>query len=206
MLTQKIKSLLSPFKKAPSQPSVDQLKRERIRLDRLLNKSQDEISTVEVQKGELFKRGQAVTSRRERESLARQIKRLDSNSKHQHRCVHVLSKQLSVLDGLICVRENAAMVKQMASGSVLNGMPTGDLARLIEESNVEGAFELEKVEEMAQLFEDGSTHGEYELEGDIKSIVDAMEDASPLAEALGNACSEYPVPSHAAEAQHMEAI
>jgi len=194
------------FKKTPKASNnlnnitTDQLQRERVRLDHFLNQAQNELNDIEQNKADLFEKGRTSASQRHRESIARQIQRLDISARHRTQRVKVLSAQLQALEGLVSVKENQNLIQQMEVGSAISKLPIDQIQRLVEDATVAGRFQMEKFARVSQTLESAMDQMPDDHNEDLHSILEAMEDASmplpAMPDVTANAESSRPAEPH----------
>jgi hypothetical protein len=181
-----IKGLLSG-RKGIDRIGVDALKHEKIRLEQMERRVSREMDSIETRKHELFLKGKDETSSRQRLALARKIKELDSSARAKEQQLAFFHKHLRIIDGLLQIKENMALLKELKIGSLISGMSVEELTAYVEKATVEGQFEMEKFTTLLSSL-DGAMEAAEEVapDADLAAIVDAMEQAR-AAEEAGNA-------------------
>ncbi len=156
---------------------VDELTREKVRVEQIERRISREFDRTEGQKEQLFRRGTDRTGRRWRTMLARKIKQLDRRARAKEQQLALLSRHLRIIDGLLRVKENLATLRQLELGSVISAMPLSDLTEYVEKASVEGQFEMEKFARLVGVLDGTLDAEDYEDEADVEEIVAAMEEA-----------------------------
>jgi hypothetical protein len=164
--------------------SIEELKREKIRLeqkDRLVGKEMD---NLESEKHRLFLKGKDESSSRQRLALARKIKELDDRVRAKERDVAFFHKHLRIVDGLLQIKERMALLKELKVGSIITNMSGEELTAYVEKATIQGQFEMEKFTSLLESLEGAMEAGqEVETDSDLTAIVAAMEQARAAEEA-----------------------
>jgi len=163
--------------------SVEELKHEKIRVEQMEKRLSREVQDLESQKQKLFLKGKDEASNRQRLMLARKIKQLDSRGRVKGQQLGLFSKHLGIIDGLLQVKENMALLQQFKLGSVVSKMPLAELTAYVEKASVEGQFEMEKFTTLLGALEGSMEMSEEEEGEDVKAIMVAMEEAHAAEEA-----------------------
>lgn len=172
-----LKKLFSS-KKSLDKVTLDELKRERVRVEQQESKLIKDVEDIEKKKQALFVKGKDETSQRQQMIIARKIKELDVDSRNKDKLLHFMSRQLRVISGFEQIKENQRMFKEMGMSSLINKMDMNELQRYVEKAIVEGAFQMEKFTTILNELEGTALGGEYaEEDRDIIAIVDAMHQA-----------------------------
>jgi hypothetical protein len=87
-------------------------------------------------------------------------------------------KHLRIVDGLLQIKENMALLKELKIGSIITNMSVEDLTAYVEKATIQGQFEMEKFTSLLESL-DGATEiaGGTEVDSDLSAIVAAMEEA-----------------------------
>ena len=163
--------------------SVEQLRREKIRVEQMEGRVQREVGQIEARKETLFRQGTDDPSARQRVAIAHKIKELDSRAQAKSRQAAFFSKHLRIIHGLLQIKENMALLKELRLGSIISKMPVEELTRYVEKACVEGQFEMEKFASMLSSLEAAGAEDAVENDPDISAIVAAMEQARAAEEA-----------------------
>ena len=82
---------------------LDDLKREKVRLEQEERKMLSDVRNLEAEKRKLFEEGVRNSSEREQRVMARRIKELDEQAKNMDQNLQGISKQMRILNGLMQV-------------------------------------------------------------------------------------------------------
>jgi len=164
--------------------SIDELKHEKIRLEQVERRISRDVDTLEAHKHELFLKGKDETSSRQRVALARKIKELDARARSKSQQLAFFHKHLRIIDGLLQIKENIDLVRQLKVGSVITNMSVEELTGYVEQATVQGQFEMEKFASLLESLEGAMDAGDVvEDDADLTAIVAAMEEARAAEEA-----------------------
>jgi hypothetical protein len=178
-----IKDLLGR-KKGIDRVDIDELKHEKIRLEQLERRVGNEVDQIEAHKNELFMKGKDETSSRQRVALARKIKELDARAHAKSQQLAFFHKHLRIVDGLLQIKENIELLKELRVGSVITNMSVEELTAYVEQATVQGQFEMEKFTSLLESLEGAMEAGQdAEIDKDLTAIVAAMEQAHAAEEA-----------------------
>jgi hypothetical protein len=188
-VTDLLKGLFGGKPKTFEAVSIDELRRERIRIEQEESRLIKKLDEMERSKQTLFEKGTDEVSQRQQLVVARKIKELDQQARNFDQTLRLLSRQLRVIAGFLHVKENKQLLQKTAVSSLLAKMDLADLQRFIEAATVEGQFQMDKFEEILGTLED------YELD-----VTAAGEDADTLAivEAMNRARAAKDVNAEAA--------
>ena len=165
-------------KKTIEKVSLDEFKRERIRIEQEESRIIKKIGEIERHKEELFRKGKEEASRRQQLIIARKIKEVDSRSKSYDQSARMLSRQLRVLNGFIHLKEHQSLIEKTAVSSLLSTMELGSLQKYIEAATVEGQFQMDKFENIMESMEyQEGVAITAEEDIDTLAIVEAMNEA-----------------------------
>ena len=171
-----IKGLFTGKKRLDS-VTVEELRRERIRLEQVEQRVGREIDELETRKKDLFAKGKDESSQRQQIALARKIKELDASAQAKDRQLAMVSRQMRILGGLSTLKENQSMMKEMGVSSINSKKDLSDLQAFVEKATVEGQFQMERFAEILKTME---VPEGMELAGeddDTLAIVAAMQEA-----------------------------
>ena len=173
-----VKGLFGGRKRTLNDLSMDELRREKTRLEQQEKKRIEEVEELERKKQELFQKGVEVGSERQRRILARKIKELDVEAKNIDKRLKFISRQLRVVNGFIQLKKNQALMEQMGLSDVISRMDIQELEKYVEKASVEGEFNFDKLNEVLRSIEE--TERLVDMAGedkDIEDILKAMEEA-----------------------------
>jgi len=191
-----ILNTISPEKKAEAAPratgtnkasiedlAIDDLRREKIRLDQEERKLLARLREVEAEKRKLFEDGVRNASEREQRVFARRIKEKDVEASNMDRMLQAISKQMRILNGLIQIKESSRMMNESGIADVLKGLDLQDLVSYIDKASVDGEFHVDKFDEIINAIEEAdSLSPEYKEDKDVMDIMKAMQQAREAAD------------------------
>lgn len=164
--------------------SAEELKREKIRLEQVDRRVSHEMDQAEALKHELFLKGKDETSSRQRLALARKIKELDARAQGKQQQLAFFHKHLRIVDGLLQIKENIDLLKELKVGSVISSMSVPELTAYVEQATVEGQFEMEKFTALLDSLEGAmDIRAVADVDKDLTAIVAAMEQAKAAEDA-----------------------
>jgi len=173
-----LKGLFGGKPKTLESVSIDELRRERIRIEQEEARQIKKLDELEKNKQVLFEKGTDEPSQRQQVIVARKIKELDQQGRNFDQTLKLLSRQLRIIAGFLHVKENKELLKKTAISSLLATMDLADLQRFVEAATVEGQFQMDKFEHILGTLED------YDLDtaaasedADTLAIVEAMNRA-----------------------------
>ncbi len=195
-----LSSLLGSKRKF-SKIALDEIRKERIRLEQAEIKLLDEVSNLEKEKKDLFARGASENSQRMQLVMARKIKELDSRAKGRDKQLSMISRQLRVLSGMAMLKENEALTKDMGISSIIGSMDLMDLEKYIERAMVDGEFQMEKLGSVLEALEGAeNTLVGADEDDDTMAIVAAMQ-AAAASQSAGEATGDAAIETGLADVQ-----
>jgi hypothetical protein len=158
--------------------SLDDLRREKIRLDQEERKLLTRLQDVEKQKRNYFEEGVRSASVREQGVAARKIKELDVEANNMDRILNAISKQKRIINGLLQVKDRERVNQESSLSGLLKNMDLQDLIMYIDRSSVDGEFNDDKLNELIHTLEgnDAVLPGIKE-EKDVQDIISKMQQA-----------------------------
>jgi len=155
---------------------LDDLRREKIRLEQEERKMLANLREVEAQKRKLFEEGVRNASEREQRAVARRIKELDMQSHNMDRMMQTVSKQMRIINGLIQVKERARLMAESGISSILKDIDLQDLIIYIDKASVDGEFHMDKFDELLRTLEQADAISPQMSEDqDVLDIVKQMQ-------------------------------
>ena len=163
--------------------SLDDLKRERIRLDQEEKKYSRRIEEIEEDKKRLFMEGKDETSQRKQTILARKIKEKDAEAKNVDRNLQFFSRQLRIINGFVQLKENQRILQQSGISAIISNVDLQELQIYVDQATIDGVFHLDKFADILGTLE-GSDKviGPVKEDKDIMAIVAAMQEAKAAEE------------------------
>jgi hypothetical protein len=170
-------------KKGLDDLKMDELNRERIRLEQEERKMLAEIQKLESDKRKLFEDGTRKTSELEQRVLARSIQELDHKARERERNLQAISKQKRIIGGLIEVKERMRVMSESGISAVLKNIDMGDLLTYVDKASVDGEFHMDKFNEMLRtLGQADNIRPEITEDQDVLDIVKEMQLARAAAD------------------------
>ncbi len=149
---------------------LDELRKEKIRLDQEEKKMMLRLDQLEEEKKKVFMQGRNEPSERKKMVLARKFKELDAQAKSMERNMQYFSKQLRIINGFMNLKENQRILKESGISSVIARMDLQELQIYVDQASIDGTFQIEKLQEVLGTLEEGGS-----LAGDIPEDKDVME-------------------------------
>lgn len=154
---------------------LDDMKREKVRLDLEERKTLAEVRDLETQKRKLFEEGIKSAGTREAKIIARKIKEVDGQAANLDRLLDSLSQQTRLINGLIQAKDLARIQKESGIGSMLADFDLQDLVIFIDNAYIDGEFNQAKINEMLGVLDrQGMEHSKVE-DQDINDIMKQFE-------------------------------
>lgn len=172
-------------KKSLDKVSLDELRREKIRLDREESRFISRTELIERQKEQLFQQVVNEASQVRETILARKIKERDEEGKGQLRLARHLGHQLRIVNGLIAIKEESRIMSKEAVG-LLSKIPFDDLVSYLEKATTNGDFERDRIKELLKGVEEGQTLISSPLgeeDEDVQTIIAIAQKVRSQAEA-----------------------
>jgi membrane protease subunit (stomatin/prohibitin family) len=162
---------------------LDDLKREKVRLDQRERTMISEIQDIETEKRKLFEEGVRNNIQREQRIIARHIKELDQRAQNMDRMLQTISKQMRILSGQVTLKERSRIMAESGIASVLKTIDLQDLVVLIDLASVDGEFQEEKFDDLLRALEGSGAHTpEISEDEDVLQIMREMQMASEAAD------------------------
>ena len=165
-------------KKRLEKISIDELRKERLRLEQIEHRIGREIDDLEKRKGQLFQKGKDEASQRQQIAIARKIRELDGSAKGKDGQLAMISRQMRILAGLTTIKENNSLVQELGVSSIVSKMDLDELQSYVEKATVEGQFQMERFAQILKAMDTGDGLELAEAEdADTLAIVAAMQEA-----------------------------
>ncbi len=158
--------------------SLDDLRREKIRIEMEERKMLSRLRALEAKKFRLFEEGSRTDSDREQRVFARQIRDKDLQAHNMDRMLQAFSKQMRILTGLIQVKERQRHLQSSGLGDILNGIDLQDLMHYVDQASVDGKFHINKFDDILNAMEEADAmRPALHEDEDVLSILHAMQQA-----------------------------
>lgn len=156
--------------------SMDDLQREKVRLDQEQRKMLAQLRDLEGEKKKLFAEGVRNASEREQRVIARRIKEVEQRIEGMDRMMQSLSKQLRTVNGLLMIKERVRMQSESGLTSMIGQIDLGDLVTYVDKASVDGEFQMEKFDTVLNAMEQAENISpQYSEEQDVLDIVRQMQ-------------------------------
>jgi hypothetical protein len=173
-----IKKALGAHGKSLDDLPLDDLRREKIRLDQEEAKLIRDVEKVETQKKDLFQKGVNESSQRQQMIVARKIKELDAQAKNMDRQLEFLSRQLRIVNGFMQLKENQRYLKESGLIGVLGKIDLEELQEYVDKASIDGGFQMDKFTAILGTMEEGQqVLGQPQADADVMEIVRLMQQA-----------------------------
>ena len=172
-------------KKSIARISLDEFRREKIRLDREESRFIGRSEQIERQKEQLFKQLVNEPSQVRETTLARKIKERDEEGKGYIRLSRYLGHQLRIVNGLIAIKEETRMMTKEAVG-LLSKIPFDELFSYMEKATTSSDFERGRIKDLLKIIEEGESLASSPLadeDEDVQKIVAIAQETRSHAEA-----------------------
>lgn len=156
--------------------SMDDLQREKVRLDQEQRKMLAQLRDLEGEKKKLFAEGVRNASEREQRMIARRIKEVEQSIEGKDRMMQSLSKQLRTTNGLLMIKERVRMQSESGIASLISQIDLGDLVTYVDKASVDGEFQMNKFDQVLNAMEEAENISpQYSEEQDVLDIVRQMQ-------------------------------
>jgi len=172
-------------KKSIDKISLDDLRHEKIRLDREESRFIGRSNQIEKQKEQLFQQLVNEPSQIRQMTLARKIKERDEEGKSHIRLSRYLGHQLRIVNGLIAIKEETRMMTKEAVG-LLSKVPFDELFSYMEKATTSSDFERDRIKDLLKILEEGEILAYSPLadeDEDVRKIVAIAQEVHNHAEA-----------------------
>ena len=158
--------------------TMDELRREKIRLEQEEGKLAHRVEQLEKQKQQLFTRGKDEPSALQQRILASKIKEVDVQAKNQGKNLRFISRQLRIINGFLQIKENERLLKESGISSLISTIDLATLRTYVEQASIEGVFQLDKFQDiLTTLEETDRVVGDVEEDKDVLDIMKAFQEA-----------------------------
>lgn len=159
--------------------TMDDLDREKIKLDLQERKQIQQTQTLERQKEKFFAQGIRESSDQMKLYYARKVKELDSDVRLNDRVLRALSHKIRIYNGIVSVKKWMQILSDDKK-SLLNNLSLVDLTKWIERNTAEGELRQLQLDRLVSAVESG-TLGTDDMdvneEGDVQQIFTVMKNA-----------------------------
>jgi hypothetical protein len=157
--------------------TMDELQREKIRLEHEEARRAKRVEELESQKKGLFLKGMDEPSRLQRRILARKLKDLDVEAKNMDKQLRFISKQLRIVNNFIQIKENQRLYDRLGVWWIISRLDIQTLQKYVEDASIEGELQEKKLVSILRALEDTEKAiGELEEDRDIINIMGLWEE------------------------------
>jgi len=164
-------------KKTLATVSMDELRRERIRLEQEERRYTRRVDEVEEEKKSLFMKGKDESSRRRQVIAARKIKEKEAEAKNAERNLQLFSRQLRILNGFIQLKENERILKQSGISNLISTVDLQELQMYVDDATIDGVFHMDKFSDILHTLERSGEAGAMTEDAEVADLVKAMQAA-----------------------------
>jgi hypothetical protein len=162
---------------------LDDLNREKIRLEQEERKILSDLKKIESEKRKLFEEGVRNASQREQLVIGRRIRDLDQQATNMDRMLQAISKQLRIINGLAQLKERVRINAESGLASIIASMDLGEVVNYVDRASVDGEFQMSKFDDVLRAMEKAdAVSPQYTEEDDVLDIVRQMQMAREAAD------------------------
>ena len=166
----KLKNLFSKNKNPLDMP-LDKLKESKIKLDIQIRKLEDEIANIDNQITALFEKAKMAKSKSEELTIATKIKTLSQKKKQLQNSHALLNKQMRLVDNLLVIKENEAILKSTPLWNILNKMSPEELERALIDLRLNSENVINTLNVALGITDDALSMASEEHDEDIEEIL-----------------------------------
>ena len=181
------------FRKGPrslDDISLEELRREEVRLQQQEKRFVKEIDDLEEQKKVLFADGKAAAgSKPKQRSVAQRLVGVDREVKMTDRKLRTISKQLHAINNFLYLKQSRRELEGSGLFGLINQMDLEELDTWIERASIDGELNVKKLEDMlARVSSSMDLAGEIGEDPEVAAIMEMFQeegDVSDLDSVLG---------------------
>jgi hypothetical protein len=166
----KLKTFFSKNKNPLDMP-LDKLKESKIKLDIQIRKLEDEIANIDNQITALFEKAKMAKSKSEELTIATKIKTLSQKKKQLQNSHALLNKQMRLVDNLLVIKENEAILKSTPLWNILNKMSPEELERALIDLRLNSENVINTLNVALGITDDALSMASEEHDEDIEEIL-----------------------------------
>jgi hypothetical protein len=166
----KLKNLFSKNKNPLDMP-LDKLKESKIKLDIQIRKLEDEIANIDNQITALFEKAKMAKSKSEELTIATKIKTLSQKKKQLQNSHALLNKQMRLVDNLLVIKENEAILKSTPLWDTLSKMSPEELERALIDLRLDSENVINTLNVALGITDDALSMASEEHDEDIEEIL-----------------------------------
>lgn len=171
------------MKKQPKNPieqlTVEELRAMRVRMEFSRDKVLKEIKSLESQKADFFQQGAGTAEARGRRLAAQRIKEAEEQIKQLDQQLAFHEKHLQLISRFEFMKRNSNQAMENGIDKLLGSMDTGELRKYIDEIKLNGAVNMDRLDELSTLLGEALNTGlTGETDPEIARLMFEMERAS----------------------------
>lgn len=156
--------------------TMDDLQREKVRLDQEQRKMLAQLREMEANKKKMFAEAVRNTSQREQMVIARSIKEVELRIEGMDRMMQSISKQLRTVNGLILIKERVRMQSESGLTSLIGTIDLNDLVTYVDKASVDGEFQMNKFDQVLNAMEQAENISpQYSEDQDVLEILHQIQ-------------------------------
>ena len=166
-------------KRSLTRLTMEELDREKIKLDLQERKQIQQTQTLERQKEKMFAQGLRESSDQMKLYYARKVKELDSDVRLNDRVLRALSHKIRVYNGIVSVKKWMQVLSEDKK-SLINKLSLAELTQWIEKNTVDGELRQQQLDGLVDVVEQGTgviADVDANEESDIQQIFSVMKNA-----------------------------
>ncbi len=166
-------------KRSLDRVAMDELDREKVKLDLQQRKQIQQIQQLEREKEKSFAQGIKETSSQMKLYYARKVKELDSDVRLNDRVLKAQAHKIRIYNGIVSVKKWMQILSEDKK-SLLNKLSLSELTQWIEKNTVDGELRQQQLEQLVGAVESGTgIIGEVgsNEEEDVQKIFGLMQEA-----------------------------
>ena len=150
---------------------LDKLKESKIKLDIQIRKLEDEIANIDNQITALFEKAKMAKSKSEELTIATKIKTLSQKKKQLQNSHALLNKQMRLVDNLLVIKENEAILKSTPLWDTLSKMSPEELERALIDLRLDSENVINTLNVALGITDDALSMASEEHDEDIEEIL-----------------------------------
>ncbi|HOU23285.1 MAG TPA: hypothetical protein PKW05_08970 [Anaerolineae bacterium] len=158
--------------------SLDELKREKARLELDERKHASRIDELEEEKKRLFMEGAREASTHKKGVLAGKIQEREADIKNVVRNLGVFSKQLRMVNWLIQIKTDRSLIEETGIIDIIAHLDLPELQKYFEKATVDGIVQMDRLTDMLRMADKSAEFAPLQPEDkDRQALIAAMEKA-----------------------------
>jgi len=164
--------------------SLEELRREQVRLEQQQKKYIKEIDDLEAQKNQYFAEGKAASGSVHRQrSIAQRIVGVDRQVKMTDRKLRAINKQLQAIGNFSYLKQNKRELETSGLMGIINTMDLEQLDDWVERASIDGELNMKKLEDMLRrVGASMDLADEIEDDPEVSAIMEMFQGEGPADE------------------------